>query len=74
MGYYIKELREKKCMTQQELADKANVSRVTIAMLESNASNTTTKTLAKIATALETTIEALFFGNCVQSTEQTEKK
>jgi transcriptional regulator with XRE-family HTH domain len=71
MGYRIKEEREKKRMTQQELAEKANISRTTVAMLEANLStNTTTKTLAKIASALDTTVENLFFADVVQSAEQ----
>lgn len=71
MGYRIKEARENMRMTQQELAEKANVSRTTVAMLEANLStNTTTKTLSKIAVALETTVENLFFADAVQPTEQ----
>jgi putative transcriptional regulator len=58
-------------MTQQELADKANVSRTTVAMLEAKlVTNTTTKTLAKIAAALGTTVENLFFADSVQSADQ----
>ena len=77
MGYYIKEMREKKYMTQQELAEKAGCSRTTIAMLESGEAgsvNTTTKTLAKIATALDTTVENLFFATSVQSAERKRKR
>ena len=71
MGYCIRDLRESRRMTQQELADKANVSRTTVAMLEANlVTNTTTKTLAKIAAALGTTVENLFFADSVQSAEQ----
>lgn len=71
MGYNIKENREKAGMTQAQLAEKAGVSRVTIAMLETrNDFNTTTKTLLKIANALGTTVDALFFTNPVQSAEQ----
>ena len=70
MGYYIKEMRKKRHLTQEELAKKANVSRGTIALLESGKCETTTKTLKKIATALDTTMETLFFTGVVQSTEQ----
>lgn len=71
MGYNIKEMREKAGLTQEQLAKKAGVSRVTIAMLETKDDfNTTTKTLLKIADALDTTVDALFFANRVQSTEQ----
>ncbi len=61
----IKEMRKKKHMTQQELAEAAEVSRTTIAMLESRGKNTTTQTLTKIAAALDTTVDALFFSNGV---------
>ena len=73
MGYNIKEFREKSGMTQAQLAEKSGVSRVTIAMLETKDDfNTTTKTLLKIADALGTTVDALFFASVVQSTEQKE--
>lgn len=77
MGYRIKELREKAYMTQQELAEKASVSRTTIAMLESDdvgSVNTTTKTLVKISQALGTTVENLFFASSVQSAERKRKR
>lgn len=70
MGYKIKDRREAAGMTQQELADKSGVSRTTIATLESNGGNTTTKTLAKIATALGITVDALFFDESVKSAVQ----
>lgn len=72
MGYNIKEIREKNGITQAQLAEKSGVSRVTIAMLETRDNfNTTTKTLLKIADALGTTVDALFFASVVQSTEQS---
>ena len=72
MGYNIKRIREKAGLTQEQLAKKSGVSRVTIAMLETKDDfNTTTKTLLKIANALGTTVDALFFANSVQSAEQT---
>ena len=62
MGYRIKELREAKKMTQEELADKSGVSRGTISGLENvTTRNTTSKTLLRIAEALETTLDQLFF-------------
>lgn len=62
MGYRIKEVREAKKMSQSELAEKSGVSRGIIWALESDSETvTTTKTLAKIAHALDTTIGEIFF-------------
>lgn len=66
MGYKIKELRMQKCMSQEDLCKKSGVCRATVWALETNKSKTTTtKTLQKIADALETTIDALFFDDSV---------
>lgn len=66
MGYKIKEVREGKNMTQDELSKKSGVSRGTISALENGTSrSTTTKTLTKIARALDTTVDALFFAQAV---------
>lgn len=66
MGYRIKELREAKKMTQEELAIKSEVSRGTICSLENGSDyTTTTKTLMKIARALDVTVDQLFFANGV---------
>lgn len=62
MGYKIKETREALGITQEELSQKSGVSRATIWALETNPEYiTTTKTLSKIATALNTTVDAIFF-------------
>ena len=67
MGYKIKKLREEARLTQEQLAEKAGVSRVTIALLESKEDHvSTTRTLVKIAGALGTTVDALFFTDNVQ--------
>lgn len=61
MGYRIKELREAHGWTQAQLAAASNVSRASISELENNdMKTTTTKTLYKIASALGTTVDALF--------------
>lgn len=66
MGYKIKEVREEKNMTQDELSKKSGVSRGTISALENGTSRaTTTKTLTKIARALDTTVDAIFFAQAV---------
>ena len=62
MGYMIKELREAMKMTQEELAEKSGVSRGTISALENGIDRTTTsKTLVKLAQALDTTVDRIFF-------------
>lgn len=74
MGYRIKELREEARLTQEQLSEKSGVSRVTIALIESKSDYaTTTRTLVKIANALGTTVDALFFTPSVQPTEQYSK-
>lgn len=66
MEYRIKEIREKKGITQEELAKLSGVSRGTIAALENEtARTTTTKTLLKIANALGTTVDYIFFAPIV---------
>ena len=66
MGYRIKEVREQKKMTQEQLAEKSGVSRTTISGLENGKERTTTtKTLMNIARALGVSIDSLFFTDGV---------
>lgn len=66
MGYRIREVREKKNMTQEELSSRSGVSRATISGLENGSErSTTTKTLMNIARALDVPVEALIFAECV---------
>lgn len=66
MGYRIKEIREACGMSQEELAQKSGVSRGTISALENGLErNTTSKTLLKIAKALNTTVDQIFFASAV---------
>ncbi len=62
MGYRLRELREDKRMTQEELADKSGVTRQTIISIENDKSyNVTIGTLTKLADALETSVEQLLY-------------
>lgn len=66
LNYKVKELREAKNMTQEELAAKSGISRCTISALENGLTrNTTSKTLLKLAQVLETTVDCLFFTDSV---------
>lgn len=67
MQFKIRELRRAKGMSQDELAGKSGISRVTISALENGTARaTTTKTLLAIAGALDTTIDCLFFAQDVE--------
>lgn len=62
MGYKIKEVREEKRMTQEELAEKSGVSRSTIVALEKGTMNDVKmSTLQKLASAMDTTVQEIFF-------------
>lgn len=66
VGHKLKEYRSALKISQEELAARSGVSRQTISTIENDgAESTTTKTLAKIAGALGTTIGSLFFENDV---------
>lgn len=61
MGYKLKELREEARLTQQELADKSGVSRVTIIAIESETkTDVKVGTLKKLARALGIPMEIFF--------------
>lgn len=66
MGYKVREAREAVNMTQEELAQKSGVSRGTICAIEGgSARGTTTKTLLRLAQALGTTVDQIFFADDV---------
>ena len=66
MGYRIREVREERKMTQEELAKKSGVSRGTISALENGTiRTTTTRTLVRLAKALGTTVDTIFFAETV---------
>ena len=65
MGIQIKERREELRMTQEELAQKSGISRQTISAIETGKyDNVLVGTLAAIATALDTTVDKIFYPNC----------
>ena len=66
MGWRVKERREELRLSQEELAAKSGVSRQTISMIETEAGkNVSSRTLVKLAAALDTTVSALFFEGSV---------
>lgn len=66
MGYLIKNIREQKNMSQEELSQRSGVSRTTISNLENNSMKTAmTSTLLKIANALGVTVDQIFFDKSV---------
>lgn len=62
MGYRIKEVRESKHITQEELSERSGVSRTTISNLENGYERACKiSTLVAIARALDTTVDNIFF-------------
>lgn len=60
----VKKYREKYNMTQEELAEKSNVSRNTISAIETDINtNVTYKIMEKIAKALNEKVANIFFSN-----------
>ncbi|MBS4462908.1 helix-turn-helix transcriptional regulator [Aerococcaceae bacterium zg-B36] len=65
-SYRIKEFRERLKMTQEELAEKANISRALISGLESGTiKETSTASLKKLANALKVNVSEIFFEEVV---------
>ena len=66
MGYRLKEIRESKGITQEELEKRSGVSRQTISAIENNDNyQAKTGTLIALARALSTTVDNLFFEKAV---------
>lgn len=53
LGIHIRQLREKKNLSQQDLANDCNIPKSQIARIERAKVNTTVRTIVKIANALE---------------------
>lgn len=71
MNNSVKKRREELGMTQEELANKSNVSRPTISMIETNSlDNIESKTMLKLAVALNCDIGDIFFKENVVFTQQ----
>lgn len=67
----LKEYREKRKLTQEELAVKSTVSRNTISALENGTNtNVTYDTMIKLAKALNKTVAAIFFEEKAQNIVQ----
>ena len=67
VGYKLREAREAKRLTQEELAQKSGISRQTIISIETvDGYNTTFNTLVKLADALGMTVDQIFFADSVQ--------
>jgi transcriptional regulator with XRE-family HTH domain len=61
----VREIRERKGLTQEELSEKSGVSRATIWALERDENKvTTTKTLCSLAEALDVEMDELFLSKC----------
>ena len=63
MAYRVKEVREEKRMTQEELAEASGVSRTTIVAIEKGETkNVLASTLLKLAQAMGVTVSEIFFS------------
>ncbi|WP_343696466.1 helix-turn-helix transcriptional regulator [Flavobacterium sp.] len=60
LGTHIRQLREKKGLSQQDLADDCDIKKTQIGRIERAEINTTVKTLVKIANALDIEPKELF--------------
>lgn len=66
MGYRVREVREEKRMTQEELAAASGVSRGTIVAIESGqVRDVLLSTLLKLADAMKVSVSDLFFSEGV---------
>lgn len=63
MGNRMKELRLSRHMSQEDLETVSGISRITISAIENDPNyHPTTKTLERLAAALGSTVDQIFFG------------
>ncbi len=67
MGKNIAHIRNKNCMTQEQLAEKSNVSTVFISQIETAVRKPSLETIYKISLALNTTIDILIGNESTQA-------
>ena len=66
MKYRVKEIREQKKMTREELEQKSGISRQTISAIENgHVKNVMAGTLLALANAMDTTIDNFLFNQTV---------
>lgn len=66
MGYKLKEIREKKGISQEQLERLSGVSRQTISAIENNDDyQAKVGTLLALAKAMDTTVDSIFFAGTV---------
>ena len=65
IGKRIKETRETNCLTQEELAEKADLSKVFIAYIETGKRKPSLESIVKISQALNTKTDNILTGNTV---------
>ena len=74
MKNLLKDKREEKGMSQNDLSEKSGVSRQTISAIENQSlDNIESKTMVKLALALECDVGDIFFKENVVFTQQNEK-
>lgn len=74
MNNKVADRRDELKLTQEELSKKSGVSRTTISAIETNSlKNIKSKTMVKLATALDCDIGDIFFKETVVFTQQEEK-
>ena len=70
IGYRVRTARKRKGMTQEELAGKTDLTVPYISNIENNHTKLSLVTIAAIANALDTTVDALMYDNMTVLTSQ----